>query len=300
VEKFFKMKMPLVSITSAFHNEEAYLLDLIKSVFAQTFTDWELILVDDGSTDNSLQIARSINDPRIRVFTNGQNLGRSASLNKITTLARGKYIARFDADDMCGMTRIQKQVEFIESQPEVDAVGSGVCYIDRDDMPVGHYRPPLSHSEICKHPSSKLGILHGTILARKSWFERNAYDESLPIAVDFALLFCTHSQSTFANISEPLYYYRLDQSFNLKKQFCARRVAAKFLFEYYRNVGHWGKGIANWVIQYGKFVVTVLMFATGLRKKLMAKRYNPISDRDLEFYKQEISEIKNIELPICS
>jgi glycosyltransferase involved in cell wall biosynthesis len=237
----------------------------------------------------------------VRVFANGKNTGRSASLNKLNSLARGKYIARFDADDMCSKTRIQRQVDFMESHPEVDIVGTEVCYLDRNDTPIGcHFTLFPSHNQICKHPSRMLGIIHGAILGKREWFQKNPYDEALSISVDYNLFLRTYKHSTFANIPEPLYYYRLDQSFNLKKQFCARRVVAKFLFEYYKDVGHWGKGIADWVLQYGKFVATVLMFATGLRKKLMAKRYNPISDTDLEFYKQEISEIKNTELPTRS
>lgn len=292
------MTTPLVSITSAFHNEESYLLDVIKSVFAQTFTDWELILIDDGSTDNSLQVAQSVDDPRLKVYSNGSNLGRSASLNKLNFLARGKYIARFDADDMCSKTRIEKQVDFMESHSEVDIVGTGVCYLDNDDIVVGHYSPPPSHNQICRQPTRMLWILHGTILGKKEWFQKNAYDESLSISVDYNLFFRTYKHSIFANIPEPLYYYRLDQSFNLKKQLKARYSSAKFLFENQKKNGHYFKACFDWLTQYAKFIATVLMFATGVRGRLMARRYNNISEDDQKRYIEELSHIKNIELPI--
>lgn len=292
------MSTPLVSITSAFYNPGAGLLDMVRSVFAQTFTDWELILVDDGSTDNSLQVAKSIDDPRIRVFTNGRNLGRSVSLNKITTVARGKYIARMDADDMSGLTRIQKQVELIESEPEVDVVGSGICYLDKDDSPTGHWHAPLSHEEICRQPSRTFRICHGSILGKRSWFEKHRYDESIPFAVDFKFFLDSYEQSKFDNVPEPLYYYRLDQSFNLKKQLTARWISANFLFEYHKQAGRWGQALTNWAIQYGKFATTMLMFTSGLRKRLMARRFKSLADMDMAFYTQEIRKIKSIELPI--
>jgi len=289
---------PLVSITTAFHNEERFLLNVIKSVFAQTFTDWEYILVDDGSTDRSLEIAQSIDDARVRVFSNGRNLGRSASLNRITSLARGKYIARMDADDMCGVQRIEKQVQLLESEPKVDAVGTGICYLNGNDSPVGDWYAPPSHNEICRNPSRLIGLCHGSILGKRAWFEKHPYDESFSISVDFNMLFRAYETSVFANIREPLYYYRLDQSFNLKKQFMARRANARFLSEHHRNAGRWGQAFLNCGIQYAKYVATVLMFVTGLRKKLMAKRFASLSEDKRQLYLKEIEAIKDIELPI--
>src|SRR5690554_4188978 len=92
--------LPSVSIGIPFFNAEAYLLDAIKSVFAQTHQNWELILLDDGSTDRSLEIARSIDDPRVRVYSDGQNKHLAARLNEIARLARYEYLARMDADDL--------------------------------------------------------------------------------------------------------------------------------------------------------------------------------------------------------
>jgi len=81
------MSTPLVSVTSAFYNVGPDLFDMVRSIFAQTFTDWELVLLDDGSTDDSLQLAQSIDHPKVRVFTNGRNLGIPTSLNKLTKLS---------------------------------------------------------------------------------------------------------------------------------------------------------------------------------------------------------------------
>jgi len=292
-----KVNTPLVSITSAIYNTGPRLLDMVKSIFAQTFTDWELILLDDGSTDDSHEIIQSISSPRVRAFTNGQNLGRSVSLNRITTLARGKYIARMDSDDMSGANRLRKQIELMELNPDIDVVGTGVCYLDKFDKPMGHqYALPL-HSEICRNPSRTIGLCHGSILGKKTWFEEHRYDESIPFAIDFNLFLHSFDRSKFANVPEPLYYYRLDQSFNLRKQFIDRYISARFLFRYHKNAGRTGQAFLHWCIQYVKFAVTALMFSAGFRRKLIAKRFEKISEADMMFYEQEIYKIKNMELP---
>ena len=292
----FVMNTPLISITSAFYNAGPKLLDMVKSIFAQTFTDWELILLNDGSTDNSYELARSIDDARVRVFTNEKNIGRSKSLNRITTLARGKYIARMDSDDMSSTTRIEKQVQLMESQPEVDVVGTGMCFLAGNDEPIGHWHAPPSHEQICSQPSRSLNIAHGTILGKKAWFEKHHYDESIPYAIDFNLFLRSYEQSKFGNISEPLYYYRFDQSFNIRKQFIDRYISSRFLFTHYKNKGRLDKAIANVVVQYGKFMATVFIFSTGFRSRLMTKRFEPLNDSDIASYGQEIGTIKNVRL----
>ena len=89
-----------ITIGIPFYNAEAYLADAIRSVFAQTYEDWELILIDDGSTDNSLAIARSVDDPRVRVYSDGKNKKLASRLNELTQLATYEFIARMDADDV--------------------------------------------------------------------------------------------------------------------------------------------------------------------------------------------------------
>src|SRR4030066_138114 len=100
------MSGPLVTVGIPFFNNQDTLPDAIRSIFAQSFQDWELLLLDDGSTDGSLQIAQSIDDPRVRVISDGCNRKLPARLNQIIDLARGQYIARMDADDLCGITRL--------------------------------------------------------------------------------------------------------------------------------------------------------------------------------------------------
>jgi len=292
------MNDPLVTIGIPFYNCKNMLLVAIKSIFAQTFQDWELILVDDGSSDGSLEIARSIDDRRVRVFSDGQNRKLPTRLNQIIELSCGKYIARMDADDICRASRIEKQLDVFQSDPDVDVLGTGIIYLDALDQPLGLHLYPSSHTEICKEPNRTFRMCHPSIIAKKSWYEKNRYDESLPVAQDFDLWLRTYKHSKFANVPEPLLYYRLDQSFNLKKQFAARYASAKFLFEYHKNAGCWRVAFTSWAAQYGKFAMTALMFATGLRRSLMARRFERISGDEREFYLDEIRKIKNTKLPL--
>src|SRR5690606_22420882 len=112
-------------------------VDAIRSVFVQTHSNWELILIDDGSTDQSLDLALKIRDSRVRVISDGKHKGLPTRLNEITASASGEYIARMDADDVMHPERLEKQVKFLLSHPSCDVVGTGVFFIDKNGTPVG-------------------------------------------------------------------------------------------------------------------------------------------------------------------
>lgn len=290
--------VPLVSVVSAFYNTGPLILDMIRSILAQTWTDWELVLINDGSTDDTLTLAQSVDDPRIRIFSNDRNRGRAFSLNRGTREARGKYIARMDSDDICSPTRLEKEVRLLESNPALDAVSTGVIYLDKNDNPVGDMVCPTEHEVICATPWRTIHLIHGAMMAKKEYFLKTPYREDIPIAIDFNMFFRSHHYSRFGNVPEPLYYYRLDGSFNLKKQYASRRVAANFLFEYYYNHNQMLKGLRYAAAQYIKFGITLLCFLTGLRAKLMANRFKPLSEAKRAAYRQEIQIIKSLDIPI--
>ncbi len=114
----------MVSIIMPVYNSSGYLSDAIESILSQTYSDFEFIIIDDASTDNSIEIIYSYHDPRIVLLKNDINLGVTHSLNKGIKHARGKYIARMDADDIALPQRIELQVDFLEKNPEFILVGS--------------------------------------------------------------------------------------------------------------------------------------------------------------------------------
>ena len=204
-----------ISIGLPFYNAEKFLADAIRSVFAQTHQDWELILVDDGSSDRSLEIARSVRDPRVRVISDGGNRKLPYRLNQITDEAKFDLIGRMDADDIISPLRFAKQLAILNEKPEIDLVTTGVCSLTNDNNPVGIR---------CGSPDKAItgrglllgqcSILHAAILGRKEWFIRNQYDEALARAQDHELWVRAFFKDDFKCIvmSDPLYYFREEGS----------------------------------------------------------------------------------------
>src|SRR5690625_6791695 len=120
-----------ISVIMPAYNEERYIAESIQSILNQTFQDFELIIVDDGSTDKTFEIASSFNDPRVKLYKQ-QNSGPAAARNKALSLAKGKYIALQDADDRSKPERLEKQYDFLENNLDYIAVGTDADYIDKD------------------------------------------------------------------------------------------------------------------------------------------------------------------------
>jgi GT2 family glycosyltransferase len=121
-----------VTVLMAVHNGGAYLREAVESVLAQTYGDFELLVVDDASDDGSAELAESFGDPRIRVLRNASNLGQVPSLNLGLRKARGGYVARLDADDTMLPTRLERQVAILDAEPRVALVGTWLDVVDAD------------------------------------------------------------------------------------------------------------------------------------------------------------------------
>ncbi|MGA3020053.1 MAG: glycosyltransferase family A protein, partial [Bryobacteraceae bacterium] len=200
-----------VSIGLPFFNNQKTLADAIRSVLAQTLCDWELILVDDGSTDGSLALARSIHDPRVRLVSDGVNRGLSSRLNQIADLARGPYLARLDGDDMMHPERLERQVAALESNPGADMVATAMYSMDRSDRPrgiQGFTHPDIRPIAVLTHSP----FVHGSIMARTEWFRRHPYDESRRRSQDRELFIRTFRNLSFVHLAEALYFCREELS----------------------------------------------------------------------------------------
>ena len=224
--------LPPVSIGLPFYNAEKFLLDSIKSVFAQTHQDWELILMDDGSTDRSLEIAKSIRDPRVRVYSDGKNRKLASRLNEINDLAKFDFIARMDADDMMATDRIEKQLSRLLTCEDIDLVTTGVCSITDDAVPYGTRTPGMKHVLTpYKVLSGQHGIVHAAVVGRRDWFLRNRYDPSDTRAQDYKLWVRASLKSdlSVSFISEPLYYYREEGSATPQRMLVGQRIGREVI-----------------------------------------------------------------------
>jgi glycosyltransferase involved in cell wall biosynthesis len=200
---------PSVSIIMPVYNAGPYLAPAVASVFAQTLTDWELLAIDDASTDDSWAYLQRIDDPRVRVARNERNLGAPATLNRAIDLARGRWIARMDADDVILPARLELQARALDADPRIDLLGTGSILADRDLNPVALRRPPASHEQIVRRASMYFPLTFGALMGKTQWWRRWRVDTRIGVAgYEFDLYFRAHRDSVFANIPDPVYVYR--------------------------------------------------------------------------------------------
>lgn len=205
------MNQPFISIGIPIYNAEKYLALAIQSVINQSYQNWELILIDDGSIDNSLQIAKSFEakDKRIRVISDGQNKKLPYRLNQIIDEARYDYIARMDSDDLMHPNRLETQIKFLRENTKYDLVSTGVVSINQDNIAYGYRGVDSIYSKL-DESTRTFNIVHPTILARTTWYKRNKYSTEYPRCEDFELWCRTASKNDLklAILPDLLYYYR--------------------------------------------------------------------------------------------
>jgi len=210
---------PLVSVVMSCYNAGEILARAIESVLSQSFQKFEFIIIEDGSTDNTLDLLKawSQKDDRIHLVLNEKNLGLAHSLNKGIAAATGKYIARMDADDKAHASRFEKQVTFLESNPSVDIVGTGIVQINQKGEDLGAILLPEHHKDIVKRAFKKTMLFHPTILARKEVFSNYGYyDNSLRWAEDSDLWLRIYDKATFHNLQEPLLDYTVKEKLQMR------------------------------------------------------------------------------------
>ncbi|WP_412070416.1 glycosyltransferase family 2 protein [Rubrivirga sp. IMCC43871] len=292
--------LPPVSIGLPFYNAEAFLAGAIQSVFAQTHTDWELILVDDGSTDRSLEIARSVDDPRVRVYSDGTNRRLGARLNQIAGLARYELVARMDADDLMARNRIETQLRALAADPTADLVSTGVCSIRDDGTPVGIRCVPDGYR---LSPASVLagqgGIVHASVVARRAWVRRNAYDETLPIAEDANLWVRALAKDDLRVrfVSEPLYYYREDGNVTIEKQLANHRVIRGTIAHAASGFG-WRDRALAYLSSLARSGAARALAATGQLDLLRSRRnVAALTDAEAAQHANEIAQILETNVP---
>jgi len=280
-----------ISIAIPFYNAENYLADAIRSVFAQTYQDWELILIDDGSTDGSLEIANSVKDPRVHVYSDGLNKKLATRLNEVTQLANYDFIARMDADDLMSPTRLEKQLKILENNPNIDIVSTGVYSVTNDLKLIGIRGADTKKIEFKELLFKKKGIVHAAVLGRKSWFLRNQYNPTLKIAQDYDLWLKSSLKNDLkvCTIATPLYYYREEGNTTSKKLIAAYKNE-RVMYKKYA-----GKYCAQLVLK--SYVKSIIVFILGKIHKLdllLNKRGSGVIDSELlQLFKNEIAVIKS-------
>ncbi|MBL0334124.1 MAG: glycosyltransferase [Chitinophagaceae bacterium] len=184
------MNPPLLSVVMPVFNCAPYLKEAVDSILLQDFKDFELILINDGSSDNSEQIIHSIQDPRIVYILNEQNMGLVFTLNKGIDAAKGRFIARMDGDDICTPGRFSKQVVYMQQHPETDLLAGVVELIDEQGKNTGFWdddRKNISPKQIRRQLPHDNCIAHPTVVAKTEIFRKYRYNARQKNAEDYDL-----------------------------------------------------------------------------------------------------------------
>ena len=207
-----------ITIAIPVYNAEKHLRYSIKSILNQNFTDFELLIIDDGSSDDSLNIAKGFDDPRITIYSDGENKGLPDRLNEICNLAKYDIIARMDADDIAHPDRLSTQFQFLSDNPQLDLVCTAYKTID-DNYIYDEVTPYIKDLCLDDMLSGRHKICHPSIMYRKSWLQRNQYNSSMERAEDFELWLRAYINNDLriGAINRALLYYRADNTLNLQK-----------------------------------------------------------------------------------
>jgi glycosyltransferase involved in cell wall biosynthesis len=247
----------LISIIMPVFNGEKYLEHAIDSILSQTYTNFEFIIVDDKSTDSSPKIIKSFTDKRIKIIKNKINSGVAFSLNRALKIAKGKYIARMDADDISYPTRIEKQVKFLDKNPNVIAVGCQVKIIGDNDQITGTRHYPLDPKTCHDYLMLTSPIQHPTLMARAKAYKKIGYTSEYKTAEDWDLYFKFLNYGQLSNINQYLYSYR--QLFgsngfkNIKKAFI---LITKIRLNAILNYGY----KPAWLMLLSNLIQTIIVF----------------------------------------
>ncbi len=201
-----------ISIIISVKNGEKYLPSCIYSIINQTYSNWELLIFNDGSTDKTLETLQSYQDKRIIVYTEAASKGLAERLNFLISKAKGDFIARMDADDVMHLERLETQVEFLKKNKNIDLVGSYAMLINENGKELGvRTGNPVVKSAFDLSIKNRF-LIHPSLMVRKAFYEENKYDPDFDRVEDYDLWLRTFDKYSFAVIRQPLIYYRVYKS----------------------------------------------------------------------------------------
>lgn len=289
----------LITIGIPFYKDRDTLSYAIKSVQKQTWKNFELILLDDGGNDGSLEVANKfLDDPRIRIVSDGQNKGLPQRLNELIDMANGKYFARMDADDIMHPHRIEKQVEYLEAHNEVDVLGTGAYSINNKNIVLGMKKPKPSDFTVYDL-FRQTAVMHPTVMAKTSWYRKHKYSTDIRSvrAEDFELWCRSWEDTNFYNLKECLMFYREGNSIkkSIRNQILTYKNSAYIISKYGK------KYVSNFVVYrlqlkyYIKIFVFIVLAKTNTMDfvfaRIIGKRYLVIDENTRSFAQKELNKI---------
>ena len=204
------MGVPRVSVLMTIYNAAPFLAESVQSLIDQSFRDWELVAIENGSRDGSAAILRGFREPRIHATWLAANIGRTAALRQAFSQARGEYIAVLDADDVAQRERLGKQVSYLDAHPEVVLLGTWACYIDAGGAVIDQWSPPTEPEAILNAMGNCNPIVHSSSMYRADVArEVDGYPLDKPYAQDYALWLKLAGRGSLAVLAERLCSFRV-------------------------------------------------------------------------------------------
>jgi glycosyltransferase involved in cell wall biosynthesis len=277
-----------VSIIAANYNNGVFLEAFINSVINSSLLPEEIIIVDDGSTDNSIKILNAYSHlPYLRTILFETNQGFTSAINAALQAAASKYVMRADPDDLLHPQRIGKQFDYLEQNPETDMLGSNAVYFDSEtEKPINKSNFPLSHHDIINaYRKGEHGLLHATVCGKRSVYQKYRYQQFSP-GEDYELFSrMVKDGHRFANLDEALYKVRVHPSsststlgregivrtFQFRDQIFGTRTTKLriwFYYNYIRNYRNYQLS-GNNIIKYFYLFLAILSYPSKLLKRLI-------------------------------
>jgi glycosyltransferase involved in cell wall biosynthesis len=279
--------MPAVTIGLPVYNAAGTLGAAIDSVLKQTFSDWELLVIDDGSTDGSAAVAAATGDPRVRVLSDGVNRGLVIRLNQMVATASSPLFARMDADDLMHPERLERQVACFDADPALCVCGTAAWVMDENNQVYG-IRCDSKHREF---RGIRSGFIHPTVMGRTQWFLDNPYDSRFVRVEDTELWLRADPATPCSLIPEPLLFYREPLRPQLSKYRASCRGMRTLVRHYWPKQSGRAGTVAAVAASYSREWIYMAAAAAGVCDRLVRRRNRPCTPAELDAAAEVLSRL---------
>lgn len=289
-------RQPLVSVIMPCYNSSRTLPMALASLLGQTYPNWECLVVDDGSTDGTAEMVKSVQDSRFRLIRLEHNQGRGAARQRGNHEAGGDLVAMLDADDWWYSTKLKKQLRFLQDHPEIKLVSAGIVIADAKDECLGYRCCQPIAGETLKSLVNP-PIAWAPVLIRAEVAKGYSFNARYRASEDSDYLQRICLKEKFANLPEPLYVYREYQDYNWKKVSLSMRYrlhALSLLWPQYPYQA--SREIAKYL---AKFTIYALAFLAGQHHRLVARRSNKPTPQIMETFLKERAEVQALAKQIA-
>jgi glycosyltransferase involved in cell wall biosynthesis len=261
-------------------------------VFSQTLTAWRLLIVDDGSTDDSVDIARAVRDPRVLVCADGRHEGLSRRLNEIAATCDTPLLARMDADDAMHPDRLAHQIQVL-AQSQADVVGCGAFVMDEADRPYGERRVANGRVSLTS-VLGRGGLIHPSVTGKTEWFRRNQYRCDFDRAEDVELWSRTCETSKLYATADRLMFYREPKKLNTRKSQKSALAKRNLILQRWRDLG-----VARTAGLLAGYTAVTLVYRGGsvFESAIRRRRSKDLADTDYRTAASTLAAIKATTVP---